>query len=156
MDSQLKSRFSAQRITYEFPRAGGDVWPVYTGASYDLAETARRLAEMPEVRHKVHGDGTIDIECLMPAARPARWRDDQAFVNSLIVHMNGQVRFEDGSPISQELKWQMLAAAQEITTLIRWRAGDVLYVDNTRMMHGRMPFTDRARRIHVRMSHAKF
>ncbi|MDC0667995.1 TauD/TfdA family dioxygenase [Nannocystis radixulma] len=156
IDPELQRRFSEQRIVYEFPRAGADVWPVYTGGSHDATETARRLATMPEIRHRLHDDGTIDIECLLSAVRPGRWRDEPAFVNSLIVHMNGQVRFEDGSPISQDMKWQLLAAAQAVTTSIRWRAGDVLFVDNTRMMHGRMPFADRTRRIHVRMSHADF
>jgi alpha-ketoglutarate-dependent taurine dioxygenase len=156
LDDVLKRRFQEQKIRYVFPRADQNVWPTFTGCWSEQAEAVQRLAALADVRHRVNHDGTIDIEYLTYAARPTRWSDSHAFVNSIIVHDEGALFFEDGSPITRDLKWELLGAAQGITTMVKWNAGDMLLVDNTRMLHGRMPFADRGRTIHARMSQASF
>ncbi len=156
MGAELKARFSKKRIKYSFPRADRNVWPVYTGAWTGATEASQALGKLEGVSHRLNTDGTIDIEYVTDAALPTRWGTELAFVNSVIVHDQCSMFFEDGEPITEELKWDLLALAHDLTEPIKWRAGEVLLIDNTRMMHGRMPFTDPTRRIHVRMSNASF
>lgn len=48
--------------------------------------------------------------------------------------------FENGDEIPTALCQLILDVAENITTKIEWEALDILMIDNTRLMHGRMPF----------------
>jgi alpha-ketoglutarate-dependent taurine dioxygenase len=64
-----------------------------------------------------------------------------------------RLRLDDGSPFPVDLLAAISRTAEQCTEPVRWRAGDVVVVDNTRAMHGRRAFTDPARRILVRMGY---
>ena len=46
--------------------------------------------------------------------------------------------------------------AERITTNINWKKGDILMIDNTRIMHGRRAFTDETREIYIRLCSPNF
>jgi alpha-ketoglutarate-dependent taurine dioxygenase len=46
--------------------------------------------------------------------------------------------------------------ADKITTKIPWKKGDILMVDNTRIMHGRRAFSDNQRDIYLRLCSPAF
>ena len=50
-------------------------------------------------------------------------------------------RFGDGSPIDPSMLERVRAAMRAEMALVRWRAGDILVLDNMLAAHGRMPFT---------------
>ena len=66
------------------------------------------------------------------------------------------VSFDDGAPVPASTRLSVLRTCNRAMARIEWLAGDVAMVDNSRMMHGRMPFEDTGREIHVRMGTAAF
>lgn len=57
------------------------------------------------------------------------------------------VTWEDGSDIAQEILDELKSVARSLTRGIRWRNGDFVLIDNTRMLHGRNHTSDPARDI---------
>lgn len=65
-----------------------------------------------------------------------------------------QAFYGDGSPISDADVQAVRDAFDSALTGMKWKAGDVLILDNMRYAHGRMPFKG-ARRLHVSMARAQ-
>ncbi len=61
------------------------------------------------------------------------------------------VTYGDGSPISEDDLNEVRLAADRNKVAVPWQAGDLLVVDNMRMLHGRQAYTG-ARRIAVAMT----
>lgn len=55
------------------------------------------------------------------------------------------VTFGDGEPIPERDLLDIRAAGERVTWRCPWRAGDLLLVDNTRVLHGRAPFAGHRR-----------
>ncbi|MDJ0688013.1 MAG: TauD/TfdA family dioxygenase [Xenococcaceae cyanobacterium MO_188.B32] len=66
------------------------------------------------------------------------------------------VSFEDGSEIDDEIMSELNEIAEKITAEISWKKGDILMVDNTRIMHGRRAFLDEKRDIYIRLCDPAF
>jgi alpha-ketoglutarate-dependent taurine dioxygenase len=88
------------------------------------------------------------------------------FANSLLIyHLRAgseyfardlfSVSLEDGSPFPADVLAEIGQVADEITYEVDWRHGDILAIENTRMMHGRRAFTDPARRVLISMGHLR-
>ncbi|MEL6891735.1 MAG: TauD/TfdA family dioxygenase [Actinomycetota bacterium] len=58
-------------------------------------------------------------------------------------------RTADGKPVDRELLLRLLDATRP-QTAVRLEAGDLLVIDNSRVMHGRTPFGDERRRVITR------
>jgi len=61
------------------------------------------------------------------------------------------LRVEDGSKIPVEIMTEVKQVCEQLTVNLPWHRGDLILVDNTRVMHGRREFTDQNREIYVRM-----
>lgn len=66
------------------------------------------------------------------------------------------VRWDDGSPIDPAVIKDMLAATTKVEVPVPAKAGDILVVDNTRVMHGRRASTAVDRKVLVRMGAPNF
>jgi alpha-ketoglutarate-dependent taurine dioxygenase len=66
------------------------------------------------------------------------------------------LKFDDDSQIPDELMDELNGIAERITTNIEWQKGDILMIDNTRIMHGRRAFTDQMREIYIRLCSPNF
>jgi len=76
---------------------------------------------------------------------------DESFFNQLIAAFRGwedarndpskSVRHGDGSAIDVEALTRAIEIADELTYELNWQAGDVVLIDNFRVMHGRRPYT---------------
>jgi hypothetical protein len=92
---------------------------------------------------------------LAPLRRPELW---EAYLEDALREnptSPGQIRrmvMEDGRPFPREVAEGLHRVARELTVAMKWRAGDLAIIDNTRFMHGRNAFRDGERRILVRMS----
>jgi alpha-ketoglutarate-dependent taurine dioxygenase len=64
-----------------------------------------------------------------------------------------EITFGDGHKISPELLAEMRATTERLTRNIDWRNGDVLLIDNTRVMHGRREIKDTSRTIFNALSY---
>lgn len=156
LPDDLREAFGAQDLRYSFAGAGPDLWPLFTGEAADRSRTAGLLAGQDGVTHALAGQDTIDIAYAVSAARPSRYQGVPAFANSLIPTAERTVTFEDGTPIPPSIRLSVLRTCNRLMTPIEWQAGDVAMIDNSRMMHGRLPFEDTSREIHVRMTMAAF
>jgi alpha-ketoglutarate-dependent taurine dioxygenase len=102
----------------------------------------------------IHADGTIDVEVLSPAVRRPRWTERLAFVSSMLVAGSRgfegmSVTLDGGEPIPKAVYDDVRAALAACLEEVRWRAGDVAMLDNTRFVHGRRGFTDPERRLYL-------
>jgi hypothetical protein len=155
MDPALEAIFRARRLRYRFRGAERSVWSLFAGEPLDREQALERLRRVPGVRVAAGAGDTLDLEYVTAAIQPTR-HGGEAFACSLMIFDGDTVSFDDGAPIDRGLRLEIAALASRCSVEIGWRAGDVLLLDNSRVMHGRMPFDDRARRIHVRMSDAAF
>lgn len=67
---------------------------------------------------------------------------------------HSQVLFDDGSRLPWHVLLELFWQTQRQAVQIRWQAGDVLMVDNQRMMHGRTTIWSQERNILIRMGKA--
>lgn len=107
----------------------------------------------------VNEDGSIDANYICPAVYPSRSNDYTVFINSLLpakALIPNDVCFDDGSNISDDVMAELNGIADSITEKVCWQKGDILMLDNTRIMHGRRSFTDPNRDIYVRLCSPSF
>lgn len=96
-------------------------------------------------------DGRIAREFSRPALHRPMFADGPAFGNFLLFARfnNGRGNFpllDDLTPVPEEWLQAIHATGEALTAEVRWQAGDVLVLDNTRFMHGRRAITDAAER----------
>jgi len=91
--------------------------------------------------------------------------NESAFINSLLIVALGEqamrsakdiklnfiVRWEDGSPIAQEILDEINRVCARNEIEVSWQRGDIILVDNRSVMHGRRGSNDKDRKILVRM-----
>jgi alpha-ketoglutarate-dependent taurine dioxygenase len=90
----------------------------------------------------------------------ARTRDgDEAFANSLEISYlpnvielrGGGVSLEGGAPVPPEVLAEVARAASAVGERVPWQRGDVLMIDNSRSMHGRVALAPDGRELYVRL-----
>jgi len=96
--------------------------------------------------------GRIRIDHLTAPLVPTRHGQRVAFCNNLLLHhgMQAGVPFADGSDLDEAAYERLARLAGRLTVEVAWQSGDVLMVDNTRMMHGRRAILDERRLILTR------
>ena len=88
------------------------------------------------------------------AVVPSRFGGREAFANALFGPYRVFPTFEGGEVIPDPLLAEVGRAFGPLCHRLAWQAGDVVMVDNWRVMHGRLPFVG-ARRILTRMGGAR-
>ena len=96
-------------------------------------------------------DGRIAREFSRPALHKPMFADGPAFGNFLLFARfnNGRGNFpllDDLTPVPEEWLQAIHTTGEALTAEVRWQAGDVLVLDNTRFMHGRRAIVDAAER----------
>lgn len=108
---------------------------------------------------KVNEDESIDLEYICPAIYPSTADNHPTFISSLLPakKLNPDVvSFHDGSEITDEIMSELYEIGENLTTEIAWQKGDILMIDNTRIMHGRRQITDEQRDIYIRLCSPSF
>ncbi|WP_413173057.1 TauD/TfdA family dioxygenase [Anabaena azotica] len=125
----------------------------------DAVNQLQEMCKKNNTHLTVYEDQSILLEYICPVVIPSRCGKYQVFINSLLptMQLNPDVlRFDDDSPIPDELMKELTEIAEKITTNISWQKGDILMIDNTRIMHGRRAFTDEKRDIYIRLCSPNF
>lgn len=96
-------------------------------------------------------DGRIAREFSRPALHKPMFADGPAFGNFLLFARfnNGRGNFpllDDLTPVPEEWLQAIHATGEALTAEVRWQAGDVLVLDNTRFLHGRRAIRDASER----------
>jgi alpha-ketoglutarate-dependent taurine dioxygenase len=108
---------------------------------------------------QINEDESIDLQYICPAIHPSRCGKYQTFINSLLPakhRYKNRLCFDDDSEITDDIVSELHEIAEKITTEISWKKGDILMVDNTRIMHGRRAFSDNQRDIYLRLCSPAF
>jgi len=150
LSDQTRALFEQNPITYTqvWSRVS---WHALFGTG-EVDEAKRILAHYAGVRlreteRKDLGD-IITFDYTVMAAQPSKFRKATAFANSILMAgpslsygRNVSVSFENGTPISSAVRSEIATIAHSVTGKICWQKGDILALDNTRLMHGREPFS---------------
>ncbi len=175
MTAKEREYFSEHKLKY-IRHLTREEWPVafQTNALDDLrawcVKNDSTLTENP--------DGSMTIEYVCSAVSRERVENQDVFINNLfVIHSAEQailsgaaakalslprnacpivVRLENDAEIPQEIIAQLEQAANKLSAKVSWQAGDVLMIDNTRILHGRKKSPDAARNIYVRMGEPAF
>ena len=164
--------FSENKMRYRL-RIGPDLWQ-RTLMTDDHAEALFMVDEQLDeaLDHargesascRVDGD-TLIMDFVTPATRTSSRREGEAFSNSSLTYLythdmpaegllalgNMDLRTEDDQPFPMAMLREALRASQAAELKIRWNKGDMVFVDNLTVLHGRASFTDTERNIFVRI-----
>lgn len=96
------------------------------------------------------GDGVVRFFA-RPSLHKPLWSEELAFGNFLLfardyLKIDRMPLFEDGSRIPDWIVDAVRDVAQPITFSVKWEAGDILILDNSRFMHGRNAINDESER----------
>jgi alpha-ketoglutarate-dependent taurine dioxygenase len=157
LSEATKSLFKTKRIKYIRHYPNG-IWQERFQTE-DLS-VLEKFCQESDLHLKIDNDTqAITTEYLQPAFVKTRWGGQEAFLNSILIvewgELNGVkdsiVRLEDNSKIPDEVLLELKEVTERLTQLISWQRGDVLMVDNTRVLHGRRAFSDQQRELYTRM-----
>ncbi len=113
---------------------------------------------------KANPDHSITTEYVSSAIQKSRCGNHKVFINNILPVVaqeiagsnSSLVRLEDDSKIPDSVISEIKDVTETLTHLISWQKGDVVMIDNTRLLHGRRSFSDNQRDIYVRLCEANF
>ncbi|MFB8790608.1 MAG: TauD/TfdA family dioxygenase [Potamolinea sp.] len=153
--------FNQKRLKYIRTYAA-DVWPkIYQTEDINTVE---QVCKENDMQLQVQEDESIKTEYVSSAVKDSRCGQHKVFINNILPVIEQEakgsnssiVRFEDNSPIPDEIINEIKQVTDKLTYLVSWQKGDILIIDNTRLLHGRRSFSDNQRDIYVRLCDAAF
>jgi alpha-ketoglutarate-dependent taurine dioxygenase len=172
LGERARALFAGSRVLYRRRLPDGAWQPAFQTA--DLAEV-ESYCRRHDTRLTVDApSGAIATEYLAWAVVAGRDGRPATFINNVVALYLGElalkrgtaaetikslsgssfpitVRMEDGSPVPGAVIKEIMALNQRYAALVSWRRGDVLMVDNTRVLHGRLAYSGR-RDVYVRLA----
>jgi len=150
MTAALRQIFMTKRLKFRFGSTLDGVAELFHVAPEQLHATLARHA--PALTYTQNGNA-LSFTYLTPAFQKTKFGNATAFANFLLFSQTsaacghpeaprvmGMLRFEDDTPIPAGLVAELQAIAEPLVYPIPWEAGDLAFIDNTRMMHGRRGF----------------
>lgn len=161
LSDSTQKLFTTKRIKYirTYP---AQAWQkIYQTDDLGLVE---KVCHDNEMQLEVNADRSITTKYVTSALIESRDGNYQVFINNILPVVDQEqqgknsslVRFEDDSKIPDEIISEIKNVTDKLTYLVSWQKGDILMVDNTRLLHGRKSFSDTQRDIYVRLCEAAF
>ncbi|MEY8712745.1 TauD/TfdA family dioxygenase [Mangrovibacter phragmitis] len=171
LSSHARAAFSARDIMYS-RRVEEKKWKTYAfhalagqpNAPASVEETTlAHLSSLsmgtPGASITLNDDNSIRYQFQTPAIRASRVnpREMLNFANSIFGPSNNYekplITFADGKEIPADLLAETEAVCDRFTYDIGWQHGDIVLIDNTRVMHGRRQIEDKSRTIFNALSY---
>jgi len=157
LDKPLQARLQQPiQVQRTLPEA---LWKAYLANEHPALSspcqvTQQHLAEMlraiPGQLATLQADGSLGYCVTINPIMTSALGGKSAFANALLGpsfnYEPPRYTFADGSPVDEDLKSSVAALAEQYTAEIAWQHGDIVIIDNHRVMHGRRAITDAARR----------
>ncbi len=109
------------------------------------------FGSIPGAIAQINDDGSLFLSQAVFAAHPTFWNNDIAFANSIFTPSHNyeapKITFENDEEIPKWLLDECREKSKRLTTEIPWISGDIILIDNTRVMHGRRRITDTNRKL---------
>lgn len=155
---ESRTAFSAQPLKYSFT-APPRVWTRFLEVETVEAATAKLSSPDPKVpdasyTFSFNGD-VLSLEYTIPAFTWPRSGESRVYAGSITRGYEDDrvaCTFADGTPIPDAIRNDLIDAAGRVEIAVPWRTGDIVMVDNSRVMHGRRPFTGNSRKIYTRFA----
>ncbi len=151
LSQPLKKLLSQKKLKFR-GHLEKDIW-IKKYKTDDL-NVLKQLCKSNDLHLQINHDESIDIHYICSAIHPSSTGVDSVFINSLLPAKSlspEAVSFDDDSEIDAEIMLELNSIAEKITLEIGLETGDILMVDNTRIMHGRRAFQDDTRDIYLRL-----
>jgi alpha-ketoglutarate-dependent taurine dioxygenase len=151
LSNPLKELFSNKKLKY-FAHMNKEAWQ--KRYKTDDLRVLEQTCRSNNLLLQINEDESIDLQYICPAVHLSRCGKYPTFINSLLPakhRYQNTLSFDDDSEITDDIVSELNEVAERITTEISWKIGDILMVDNTRIMHGRRAFSDNQRDIYVRL-----
>ncbi|MBD2451601.1 TauD/TfdA family dioxygenase [Nostoc sp. FACHB-152] len=156
LSDSTKNLFSRNKLKFSVYQSK-DVWQ----AKYktDDLDKLQEICKNNDISLKINADKSIYLEYIFSAIIPSKCGKYQIFINSILPtkQLNPEIlKFVDDSEIPNDVLQELDEVAERVTTNISWEKGDILMIDNTRVMHGRRAFSDEKRDIYIRLCSPAF
>ncbi|MFB8798798.1 MAG: TauD/TfdA family dioxygenase [Microcoleus sp.] len=152
LSSPLKELFTNKKLKYNLGHLDKEAWQ--KRYKTDDLRVLEQTCRSNNLIWQINADESIDLQYICPAIHPSRCGKYPTFINSLLPVKQAApnaLRFDDDAEITEDIVSELNEVADRITTEISWQTGDILMVDNTRIMHGRRAFSDTQRDIYLRL-----
>jgi hypothetical protein len=108
-------------------------------------------------RSKLLAEDAIEYAYTVGAVHTTLFDDRMSFANSLLGpsynYQKPRITFEDGEPIPDSILAEVAEVSERMTENLEWQDGDMVLIDNTRLMHGRRAIIDPNRTIFNALSY---
>ncbi len=171
----LKRLFTSKKLRF-FQRYPAERWKQFLGEGSTLEDAQRLLDAAPGASYHLAPDQSIYLEYVCSAVVQTKYGGYPAFANSLLLehrtlkrrfsssanHAEGEslaaqlMSFNDGSSIPESVIEEVTEVIASLTEEIRWQAGDLVMIDNSRFLHGRNAFQDARRQLYSSCSFLNF
>jgi alpha-ketoglutarate-dependent taurine dioxygenase len=157
-DEGTREVFRSKRLKYMYR----DIlkWGRFLGIDQSVHDKALPLAAgFPGAAFNLDQSGNVDyFEYVVSAISHTKFTSEEAFACSLLDwgYSFEEACFEDNSAISTELLRDLRDLSRNCAVKVELISDDLLMIDNSRVMHGRLEYQDSERRVFVRMCNTDF
>jgi alpha-ketoglutarate-dependent taurine dioxygenase len=165
LSASSRERFQAQPIQYT-RNIEAMKWKAFTAHALqgrkpieqiEFKDLVSLLDTQQDATAELKPDGSIYYVFRVQAAHRTLFGERLALANSILGpsynYEKPKITFADGSPLSEQLLAELAQVTEAHTENIEWRNGEVVLIDNTRVMHGRRAITDPERTIYNALSY---
>lgn len=148
LDSRLRATFADRRLQYDLGVQKLQWFQHFLPHARTVLDAAEALARFPGATVPSTGATGLHLVYSCDPVPSTRFAGQLAFANSVLAEPKVTL---DGVPLSEDERRELFRRVSAHLIRHRWRAGDVLMIDNSRMMHGRSAFRDESRQVIVRL-----
>lgn len=159
LSPEAKELFLSRRIIFS-RNVKNDLWVKYVKHHYPHLHGESHISQkmLDDVFSSISGanvslnsDGSLFLSHAVFAAKKTFFSSSIAFANSLFGPSHNyeapQISFENGEMLPDWLLAESRGKAASLTIDIPWETGDIVLIDNSRVMHGRRRITDTNRKL---------
>lgn len=155
LTDRTRKLFSEKPLLFDYTGVPKSHWSALLPGKVERSQIEQWLATVGKERgvteFSFDEDEQLSLKFVFRAIRPTRLSGMTAFCCGLL-DAPEEYRFDDGSRPESPSITEVAQATYQNALWMDWQAGDLIVVDNTRVMHAREAFDDPDRRILVRYS----
>lgn len=155
LTSKTRAHFSEKPVLFEYAHLPKSHWGSLVPGRTERPEVEAWLSSVGKQRgvteYAFDADDNLSLKFSFGAIRKTRLSGLTAFCCGLLEAPEAY-KFVDGSSPAEDCVVEVRQVIYQNAVWLDWQAGDVVLVDNTRVMHSREAFDDPDRRILVRYS----
>lgn len=157
LPGEVQNLFINKKLKYE-RNIPEHLWKKYLAAELEIdiekvGENELKFVEqiVEGQTYKLNSDGSVHSTYIIPAVNTTKFSRKLAFANSLLGpsfnYEKPKITFDDNTEIPGKILQIIKETTEKHTHEIDWKDGDMIVIDNTRVMHGRRKLENEPRQI---------